>query len=420
MVAVIMAGGKGKRISEINSEIPKPMIPILDKPILEYQIEVLKNQQITDIIIVVGHLGEKIIDYFRYGEKYGVNITYIKENLPLGTAGALFFLKDKLKDDFLLINGDLIFDININNFYKAHKNNEALVTILTHPNSHPYDSGVIVTENNRVVQWLTKEEPRLWYKNRVNSGIHFISNKLLERFTDLKRLDLDRDILKPLINEKELYVYDSPEYIKDMGTPDRYYQVIEDIKNRRVKSKNLINKQKAIFLDRDGTINKYVGFLKNIDDFTLLDGVSSAIKKINNSGYLAIVITNQPVIARGEISIDDLDKIHNKMETLLGNDGAYVDAIYYCPHHPDSGFNGEIKELKLKCDCRKPNIGLLEKAREDFNIDFSQSWFIGDSEIDVLCGKNAGCHTAYIGMRENKINADLIDIDLHSIIDKII
>lgn len=407
MIAVIMAGGKGTRIQSINKEVPKPMITILNKPILEYEIEVLKNQGIKDIILVVGYLKEVITDYFKNGEKFGVNISYIEENEPLGTAGALYYLKNELNEDFLLLNGDILFNIDINKFYLAHKKNNCLVTILTHPNSHPYDSGVIVAnKNNQVTKRLTKEEPRLYYKNRVNAGIHFISNKLLDEFKELKKLDLDRDVLKPLILKHQLYVYDSPEYILDMGTPERYYQAIEDIKNNRIDEKCLINKQKAIFLDRDGTINQYVGFLTNINDLTLISGASEAIKMINNSGYLAIVITNQPVIARGELTFSELDEIHKKLETLLGNDGAYLDAIYYCPHHPDKGFKGEVKELKIECECRKPKPGLIYQAAKDFNIDLSKSYMIGDSKIDIECGKNVNLKTILL-------NKDLDDLNMN-------
>ena len=132
------------------------------------------------------------------------------------------------------------------------------------------------------------------------------------------KVDLDRQLLKPLAGTGKMFCYDSPEYVKDMGTPERYYSVCDDYKAGRVSGKNLKNKQKAIFLDRDGTINKYVGFLRNINQFELIDGVSEAIKKINASGYLAIVVTNQPVIARGEVSFEELEEIHRKMETLLG------------------------------------------------------------------------------------------------------
>ena len=210
------------------------------------------------------------------------------------------------------------------------------------------------------------------------------------------KVDLDRQLLKPLAGTGKMFCYDSPEYVKDMGTPDRYYSVCKDYKEGRISAKNLKHKQKAIFLDRDGTINKYVGFLRSIDEFALIDGVAEAIRKINESGYLAIVVTNQPVIARGEVSFEELEGIHNKMETLLGEKGAYLDAIYYCPHHPHKGYEGECPELKIECDCRKPKPGMLFKAAEDFNIDLSQSWMIGDGENDVKAGINAGCKTVFL------------------------
>lgn len=418
MKAVIMAGGKGTRIKEINSEVPKPMIPVLDKPILQYQIECLARQGVKDITLIIGYLGFVIKEYFGDGTKYGVNISYIEEKEPLGTAGALYLLKEAIKDDFLLLCGDLIFDINVNRFYSAHKKMGGLVTLFTHPNSHPYDSGIIIADENcKVLNWLHKEDERLWYRNRVNAGLHFVSPKIFERFTELKKRDLDRDVLKPLIRENNLFVYDSPEYVKDMGTPDRYYSVTEDIKNGKVSAKNLNNRQKAVFLDRDGTINKYVGFLKSAKDFSLLDGVADAVKKINESGYLAIVVTNQPVIARGDTTLEELAEIHAKMETLLGEKGAYLDAIYYCPHHPDKGFEGERPEYKIECECRKPKAGLVFKAAKDFNINLSESWVIGDSVSDVQCGKNAGCKTAFLGDDET---ADVCGKNLLECIDKIL
>lgn len=392
MQVVIMAGGKGTRISSINAEVPKPMIPILDKPILEYEIQCLERQGYRDIILVVGHLGHKIQDYFRDGSPFGVSISYVVEKEPLGTAGALFYLKSKIKEDFLLLNGDIIFDVNISKFVKAHRNNGTLATIFTHPNNHPYDSGVIVAgEDKKVVKWMHKEDKRHWYQNRVNAGLHMLSPALLERFEHLEKKDLDRDILKPLIDEGELAVYDSPEYVKDMGTPDRYYAVADDIRKGKVSSRNLKNKQKAVFLDRDGVINKYVGFLRDIDDFELLPGVAEAIKKLNDSGYLVIVVTNQPVIARGDVTFSQLREIHNKMETLLGKEGAYIDALYFCPHHPDRGFEGEVPELKIDCECRKPKPGMFFQASEDFNIELSDSWMVGDSESDIIAGEAAGC-----------------------------
>lgn len=400
MKIVIMAGGKGTRIASVNSEVPKPMIEILGKPILEYQIEILKAQGYTEFVFVIGHLGHIIRQYFGDGRRFGVIIEYIEEKEPLGTAGALYYLRGSIQEDFLLLNGDVIFDVNISKFFEAHKKNGGEATILTHPNSHPYDSGIIYTnEKGRVTKWLHKEDTRKWYRNRVNAGLHMLSPAILERVIEAKKTDLDRDILRALIHENKLFVYDSPEYVKDMGTPERLRSVAEDIATGKVAQKNLANKQKAIFLDRDGTINKYKGFIRDIKDFELLPDVTEAVKRINKEGYLAIVITNQPVIARGEVSLEELQEIHNKMETLFGMEGAYIDDIFYCPHHPDKGFEGERPEYKRVCECRKPKPGLLFAAARKYNIDLSQSWMIGDSKSDMMAGINAGCKVAFLGER---------------------
>lgn len=398
-----MAGGRGTRISELFPDIPKPLIPIDNIPVLEREIISLRDQGFTDIILTIGYMAEKIQEYFGNGEKWRVRIEYFVENKPLGNAGALFFLD--LKEDFLLLNADAVFDVDFNRMVEFHKQRSGLVTIFTHPNSHPYDSGLIIAgKNGEVEKWLAKEDERpKYYKNRVNAGLHVISPKALElsgiRKEDIGdggKVDLDRQILKPLCGTRKMFCYDSPEYVKDMGTPERFRAVEEDYKKGVVNAKNLKNKQKAIFLDRDGTINKYAGFLRKEEEFELIDGVAEAVKKINQSGFLAIVVTNQPVIARGEVSFEGLETIHNKMEMLLGKEGAYLDGIYFCPHHPHSGYEGEVKELKIDCDCRKPKPGMLLKAAEDFNIDLSQSYMVGDGENDIKAGKAAGCKTVLV------------------------
>jgi len=414
MKAVIMAGGRGTRISSMTSSVPKPMIPIEGKPVLEHEILCLREQGFTDLIITVSHLSDVIMKYFGNGSRFGVKIQYFYEELPLGNAGALFKIRECLEDDFLLINGDAVFFVDFERFVKYHKSKGGLVTLFTHPNNHPYDSGLIVADENKCVNgWLTKEDERpRWYKNRVNAGLHVVNPAILD-MTEIDRntigttingavvkVDLDRQILKPLCGTGKMFCYDSPEYIKDMGTPERYEMVCRDYISGKLKARNLLEKQKAIFLDRDGTINQYVGFLRNIDDFQLLPNVTDAVRRINESGYLTIVVTNQPVLARGEISVRELDLIHNKMETLLGNEGAFVDAIFYCPHHPDKGFDGEILELKIDCDCRKPKPGMLKRAAQEFNIDLENSWMIGDSESDILAGRAAGCRTVLLGKEE--------------------
>ncbi len=432
MKVVIMAGGKGTRIASVKSDVPKPMIPICGKPILEWQIENLKTCGLTDITLVIGYLGHVIKDYFGEGERFGVKISYFVEDSPLGTAGALF--KMNLEEDFLLLCGDVILDVDYHRFIEFHRANKAWASLMAHPNGHPYDSSLLVTEilppqdkggnpvdTHRVTRWMNKEDERLYYKNRVNAGIEIISPELLRETMrnfvprhpeNPDKIDLDRDVLKPNILSGKIFAYDTPEYIKDMGTPDRYYEVEEDIKAGKVKARNLKNKQKAIFLDRDGTINKYVGFLTKPEQFELLPGSAEAIKNINKSGFLAIVVTNQPVIARGDCTWEELLQIHDKMETELGKEGAFLDAIYICPHHKDKGFVGERPDYKFDCDCRKPKPGLLLKAAVDYNIDLSKSCMIGDSERDIEAGRNAGCYRNII-VEKNKIK------DINNVLDSL-
>lgn len=424
MKVVIMAGGKGTRIASVRSDVPKPMINICGKPILEHQIDNLKACGLTDIILVIGYLGDKIKEYFGDGSKFGVNIEYFVEDHPLGTAGALFKMP-QLTEDFLLLCGDVIIDVDFNRFIAFHKEHKAWASLVAHPNGHPYDSSLLVTEidapktvggmpedTHRVIRWLAKEDGRTYYKNRVNAGIELISPELLKetmknfvpRHPETPdKIDLDRDVLKPNIPSGKIFAYDTPEYIKDMGTPDRFYETEKDIESGKVHARNLKNKQKAIFLDRDGTINKMVGFVTKPEQFELIEGAAEAIKTINKSGYLAIVVTNQPVIARGDCTFEELQTIHDKMETELGKVGAFVDAIYVCPHHTDKGFEGERPEYKCNCDCRKPKPGLLLQAAKDFNIDLSESYMIGDSHRDVEAGENAGVKKS-IKVEENKTN----------------
>ena len=446
MKTIIMAGGRGTRISERFPDIPKPLIPIDGVPVLEREICSLRDQGFTDLILTISHMGDKIRAHFGDGSRLGVRITYFNEETPLGNAGALFLLRGQLTEDFLLLNADAVFDVDFNRMVKFHKAHGGLVTLFTHPNSHPYDSGLILADDAfRVERWLTKEDPRPeFYRNRVNAGLHVISPKVLDMAAagegpfggaagigtgsapgavsgagtggapgagvriDVSRIgqagddgkiykvDLDRRLLKPLAGSGQMYCYDSPEYVKDMGTPERYDAVCRDFLAGTVQAKNLKEPQKAVFLDRDGTINKYVGFLRKIDQFELLPGAADAIRKINASGYLCIVVTNQPVIARGAVTVPELEESHRKMETLLGLEGAYLDGLYYCPHHPHKGYAGEVPELKIECSCRKPKPGMLLKAAEDFNIDLGKSWMVGDGENDILAGRNAGCRTALI------------------------
>jgi len=399
MKVVIIAGGKGTRIASINREIPKAMFPVAGKPVLEYQIELAKRYGFLEIILAIGHLGNVIENYFHDGSDWGVSIEYYKEEIALGTAGALPYLKGKLSEDFFVFYGDTIMDIKLDDMLNFHIKKKADATLFLHPNDHPYDSDLVeILDNGRITNFFSKPHSEGFvYKNLVNAALYILSPKIIDYIPVNHKSDFGNNIF-PFCLESGLmlYGYISAEYIKDMGSPDRLLKIESDIISGKVSRLNKDFMRKAIFLDRDGVINKEVNNLKHVSEFELLDGVPEAIKKINQSDFLAIVITNQPVIAKGMCTLHELKKIHTKMEYLLGLERAYLDKIYFCPHHPDKGFAGEIEELKIECSCRKPNIGMIERAVEEFNIDLHNSYFIGDSTTDIQTGTNAGLQTILV------------------------
>jgi histidinol-phosphate phosphatase family protein len=417
--AVIVAGGKGTRLRALTGDkIPKSMVEILGKPLLLYQLEALRENGITDIVLIIGYLGDTIRDYFKDGSGFGVSIEYIVEDIPLGTAGAFCYLREKLRTDkFVLLLGDVIFDIDIDRMLRFHNEHKSSATLFAHPNSHPYDSDLIVTAaDDRVIKLDSKHNVRdFWYDNCVNAGFCILDVSVCDRVVAGEKTDLENDVFSGMIADGDaIYAYRSPEYIKDAGTEDRIKEVGNHLKSGFVRARNLRNKQRCIFMDRDGTINAYKGLISAEEDFCFEPGADRAIKMINEAGLLAVVVTNQPVVARGLCTVEDVENIHNKMKTLLGKSGAFLDRVMFCPHHPDKGYPEENPDYKIPCDCRKPNTGMFDVCIADFNIDIENSWMIGDSTTDIKAGKNAGLNTALVltGEAGNDgkydVNADMV------------
>lgn len=405
--AVILAGGAGTRLKSLAGDVPKCMVKIAGKPIIEWQLLCLGENSIKDITIVTNH---KYREHFAYLEQKpsafrveAIHIIYEKE--PLGTGGALLPFKGKGLGEFAFVFGDIMFDVDFSKFVDFHHEHKSMVTALSHPNDHPFDSDLLIVDiDDRIQSISRKSEPRTTpYPNLTNAGLYVVSEAILEYVPEGVKTDFEKDIIAKHL-DLPVYAYSSSEYVKDCGTPERFKEVEDDIKKGIVKAKNLSRPQKCIFLDRDGTINEFGDFVTSMDKLILKKDASEAIKMINRSEYLAVVITNQPVVARGETSIEELDRIHMKLYDELGQGGAYLNGLYYCPHHPDKGFEGERPEYKIACDCRKPNIGLIKKAQKRFNIDLSQSWFVGDTSQDVQTGINAGCRTIRLTCGDPRIN----------------
>ena len=407
MKIVVIAGGQGTRIASVNADIPKAMIPIDGKPILEYQILMAQRYGFTDFLFIIGYLGDQIREYFGDGAKWGVTIKYFQETQPLGTAGALGYLKDKLTEEFFVFYGDTVMDFDMIHMLDFHHRKHADATLLVHPNDHPYDSDIVdVDKDGKVKNFFIKPHPDCFIShNMVNAALFIFSPSILSEIEVGTKSHIEKNVLpKCLQDGMRLYGYNTAEYIKDMGTPDRYYAVSEDVISGKVNRLNRVNKRPCVFLDRDGVINKEVNLLNKPEQMELIEGAADAIRYINGKGYLAIVITNQPVIARNLCTLEELDYIHAKLETLLGAEHAYLNDIYICPHHPDGGYPEERKEYKIKCNCRKPAPGLLLQAAKDWNIDMPHSIMIGDQDRDYQAGVNAGVGQS-IRIETNKENA---------------
>lgn len=402
MLAFIPAGGKGTRLKEITQgNLPKPMVQIAGKPLLQHQMEFLAKNNVRDVILSVGDGAEAIQSYFGQGEQFGLSITYSEEPRPLGTAGAFKYAEALFGDaeDILVLYGDLIFDIDLTRLMDFHHSHRGLGTLLVHPNDHPFDSDLLEADRlNRIVHFIPKPHADgQVYQNLVNAGIYVLRPEMARLIESGQKLDFGRDVFPALVGDgQDLYAYRTPEYVKDAGSLRRYEEVQRDLLNGKVYRRNLKKKQKAVFLDRDGVINEEVDFLSRPEQLTLIGGSAEAVKKLNESDYLVIVVTNQSVVARGLCSEKDVAQIHKKLDVLLGTDHAFLDGIYYCPHHPDGGFEGEDKQYKIECACRKPKPGMILQAQHDLNIDLGQSFMIGDSTRDVMAGFNAGLKTILV------------------------
>jgi histidinol-phosphate phosphatase family protein len=393
MQMVIMAGGRGTRLGEHARTIPKPMVPIGGQPNLEHQVALAARHGFTSLLFLVSHLADRVEAHFGDGRRFGVGVSYCVEDPPLGTAGALRHAGELLQDRFLVLYGDVFVDCDLARVWADHANHHPIATLIVHPNDHPYDSDLVEADAEG---WITAIHPKSrpqdqYLPNMVNAGVTVIERKILASIPPGQHLDLASEIFPTLALEGgRLRAYRSAEYFKDFGTPDRLARVRSDFETGKIARCRRAYPRPAVFLDRDGVINEHVSYLSDPAQMALIPGAAAAIRRLNEAGFLVIVVTNQPVVARGECTADVLRLIHNKMEALLGREHAWIDAIYFCPHHPDKGFPGEIPELKIDCTCRKPKTGMFDQAVQDWNIELSSSYGIGDSRRDVMAARRMG------------------------------
>jgi histidinol-phosphate phosphatase family protein len=419
----ILAGGAGTRLKARTGRLPKPMAPLMGEPVLAHLLALCRTQGYLRIALLVHYEHEAISDYFGDGAAHGVQLTYVVEGEARGTAGALRDALPAMASRFLVLYGDTYADVDLRRVWHAHAESGAAASLLLHPNDHPHDSDLVeVDTEGRVLAIHPYPHPEGSERaNLVNAALYVMEREPLEPHVPPEgKFDLAKHTFPAMLAAGcHLHAVVTPEYIKDMGTPERLDKVERDILlglPERLSTRSL---RSAVFLDRDGTLNEEVGHLRDPRHLQLLPGVAEAVRNVNRAGKLAVCVTNQPVLARGDVTAAQLGRIHARLDHLLGQSGAYLDRLYHCPHHPDRGFPGEVVELKVACTCRKPGTGLFDQAVSELSIDRRSSWMIGDTTTDIRAGRLAGLRTILLrtghGGRDGKFPDAQPDYTTHDL-----
>lgn len=397
---VILAGGKGTRLGTLAADIPKPMVPVMGRPLLEWQFDLARRHGAPSVTVFAGHKAEVIADRYHGTSWDGMNLRVVIESAPLGTAGAVLAEYDRLPDEFFVLYGDTMTNVDLTRMLAHHRTKGPDATLYVHPNDHPHDSDLIECDASgwiRAVHGYPHPDGA-WYRNLVNAALYVFTKASLAPWAGKEvRCDFAKHLIPEMLGAGcRVAAYRGYDYIKDMGTPERLTRVEEDIRHGVLELKRSSRPRTAVFVDRDGTLIEERNHLADPGQVALLDGVPAAVRRLNRASAPVIVVTNQPVVARGEATPETIDAIHGRIDTLLGEGGAFVDEWFYCPHHPDRGFPGEVPELKRECDCRKPNPGMIEAAAGVAPVRLEDSWLIGDTSTDLLAARQAGLRSVLV------------------------
>ena len=399
--AVIPIGGKGTRLKKITLDTPKPLFPINGKSTLFRACNELSKFGIKKIFITTSFNAKKCEEHIsEIQDQLSLDIFTYNEEKSLGECGSLWKIRDQLNENIIFLNGDLIFSIAFNNLLRFHNRINSDITLVTHTSSHPEDSDLVSTPNGIQVQsiFIKSEDNHSSRKAYLgNAGIALFKKSLLEEIPEPININCSslfhHLVKKSFLKNFKVFSYNTTEYIKDMGTPNRFLEIEKDLKKNLVAKNNYIYKQKALFLDRDNTLIKCSKdkYIIHESDLFFLDEFILKIARYAKAYNLVCLITNQPQISMGYISTSELDIINSVIVKYCLTKGLKIDVISFCPHHPHSGYEGEIKILKGECFCRKPQPGMLLQQGYLRNIDFVNSLFIGDSLVDKEAANSVNC-----------------------------
>ena len=385
---VILVGGKGLRIKKYLKKKPKPLVTISKFYFLDLLLRNYCKYDFNKIYLLAGYRGEAIKK--RYNNKK-INFVPIKcyvEKKPLGTAGSLHILKNKIQNDFILANGDTFVDINLQNVinYKL-ANNKCLLTLVKNKN---YKS------NKKLIN-LDIYKKKIIHKKKsqfINSGIYKF-NKFFLKNIKKKFLSLENEVLPNLIKKKIVCGIKINDFFLDIGTP----------KNLIYAKKNLIQflHKPALFLDRDGTINEDKGYTHKINDLRFKKNVIKGLKYIIKKKIYIFIITNQSGIARGYFSYSDFESFQKKIKTDFSKQNIFINDVQFSPYHPKA----KIKKFRKRSLCRKPGNKMILNILKNWPVDIKNSAMIGDSQVDEECAIKSKLKFSLTGVGFHKICAKL-------------
>ena len=373
---VILAGGKGSRIKEYLNNKPKPMLKFNNIYFLQYLINNLTKYPVNKIYILTG-FKHKIIHKNFHNKMFNfTKIICIKESKLMGTGGALLSLKKYKINDFLLINGDTIFNVNVNDFIKSFRQKSlggiALVSKKLNTNS--------LKLNN-----LALKKGFITYKSKsslINGGIYYFSKKIF-KYLIKGPSSLENDILPKMIKKKLIKGKIYRDFFVDIGSP-KYL--------KQTKKKLIINlKKPAVFLDRDGVINYDYWYVHKLKNFKFRKGVIRGLKYLIKKNFYIFIITNQAGIAKGKFKENDFFNLHKYLKQYLSKKNIYFDDVQYCPFHPDA----KIKKFKKNSNLRKPGNRMIKNIFEKFLINKKKCFMIGDKISDEKCAKKSNLKYFY-------------------------
>jgi histidinol-phosphate phosphatase family protein len=363
-------------MGSLAEAVPKALLDVGGRPLLARQLAVMQAGGVGRVVVLGGHLADELARALPKVTPEGMHVELVVESEPRGTGGCLAAAPLPAGGPLVVAYGDIAFDMDLAALLGAHRRTGALATLVVHPNDHPHDSDLVELDHRRrVVRLHPKPHPGdLRVRNLVNAAVFVLEPAVIDTIENPGPCDLVHDVLAPLIEQgRPIYGYPTTEYLKDLGTPTRYERVVDDWVSGRAAARHRDRARPVAFLDRDGTLIEQHGYLTDPAEVALLPGAGQAVRGLNEAGVLAVVVTNQPQVAHGLLDEDGLAAIHATLDWVLGRAGAYLDAIYHCPHHPERG---------PACACRKPEVGLLDRAAADLHLDLSRAVLFGDTWRD--------------------------------------